>query len=101
MKLIAWIASGVALVLIWPFAALMTGFAYDAPTVPTYFEIIRLLLALTLLATPLVWVVALVLSIVEIRRSKRESLLMRYALAPYWAGGAHLIVWIGAFAVMD
>ena len=78
----------------------MTAFSYDAPTVPFYFEIIRGMLAITLQAIPVVWIVALVLSIIEVRRKKREKLLNRYAMSPYVAAGAHLLVWIAAFIGM-
>jgi hypothetical protein len=101
MKIAPWIVSGLGLVIIWPFAGMMTAFSYDAPTVPLYFEIIRRLLGLTLFAIPLVWIVALVLFIIEARRKKRPEVLARFAWSPYIAAGAHLLVWLAAFAAME
>jgi hypothetical protein len=100
MKLFLWLMSGVSLVTIWPFAAMMTTFAFDNPNVPFYEEIIRAILGVTLLAFPIVWFVALILSIVEARGQRREKLLRRYAAAPCWVGIAHLLIWVGVFAVM-
>ncbi len=101
MKKTPWIVSGLGLFFAWPFIGLMTAFAYDEPTVPAYFEIIRILLMVTLVLIPVVWIVALVLAIIETRKRNREKWLKYYALAPYWAAGAHLLVWIAAFAKMD
>ncbi len=100
MKLFLWLMSGASLVTIWPIAAMMTTFAFDNPNVPFYEEIIRAILGVTLLAFPMVWFVALILSIVEARGKRREKLLRRYAAAPCWVGIAHLLIWVGVFAVM-
>src|SRR3954465_5954953 len=101
MKKSAWIVSGLGLVIVWPLAGMMTAFAYDAPTVPRYFAFVRVLLAVTLYIIPLIWILAFILSIVEARRKMRDVLLKRYAMAPYFAAGAHLLVWVAAFAGMD
>ena len=100
MKLVLWIISGLSLFTIWPFAAMMTGFAFDNPNVPFYEEIIRAFLGVTLLAFPIVWFVCLILSIVEARGKRREKLLRRYAAAPCWVGISHLLIWVGVFAAM-
>jgi hypothetical protein len=94
MKTSQWILGGVAIFLILPVAGMMTGFAFDDPTVPTYFAIVRVLLAITLSAIPAVWLIALILSIVEAKNKKRENILKRYASAPNYAWGAHLLVWL-------
>lgn len=98
MTLVFWIISGLSLFAIWPFAAMMTAFAFDNPNVPFYEEVIRALLVVTLLAFPIVWFVALILSAVEARGKRREKLLMRYAAAPCWVGITHLLIWVGVFA---
>lgn len=96
-----WIISGLGLVIAWPFAGMMTAFSYDAPTVPLYFEVIRWLLGFTLFSIPLVWIVALVLSIIEARKKKRPEVLVRFAWSPYIAAGAHLLVWVAVLAAME
>jgi len=96
-----WIVSGLALVFVWPVAGMMTAFAYDAPTVPTYFAVVRGILGLTLLAIPVVWLGALVLSILEARGKNREWRLKRFAMAPYLAAGVHVAAWIAAIAGTD
>jgi hypothetical protein len=98
MKLFLWLMSGASLVTIWPIAAMMTGFASDDPNVPFFIDIIRTLLSVTLLAFPIVWFIALILTIFEFRGKRREKLLKRYAAAPYWVGIAHLLTWVGLVA---
>ncbi len=101
MKVGMWILSGLLLGLVWPFAGLMTIFLFDSPTAPPHVEMARGLAAVTWHVFPVAWVVALLLSIVEKRKGKREYLLKRYAWIPYWAAGAHLLAWIAVLAVMQ
>jgi hypothetical protein len=96
-----WIISGLALIFVWPFAGILTAFAYDAPTVPTFVHVFRTLLYVTLWSIPVIWTVALILSILEGRKQRRAKLLKRYAIVPYIAACAHLLVWIGARTVID
>jgi hypothetical protein len=98
MKFFLWVMSSASLFTIWPFAAMVTGFASDDPNVPFVIDIIRTLLGVTLLAFPIVWFVCLILSILEVRGKRREKLLRRFAAAPCWVGIAHLLIWVGLFA---
>ena len=99
MKFFLWVMSSASLLTIWPFAAMMTGFASDDPNVPFFIDVLRELLALTLLAFPIVWLIALVLTIFEFQGKRSEKLLRRYAAAPCWVGLAHLLIWVGLIAV--
>ena len=102
MKKLAYIVSGIGLLVVWPFAGMMTGFMYDSPIPPPpFFAMVRSLLAFTLFATPVVWVASLVLSLIEVRRRKRDRLLTAYARSPYIAALAHLCTWIVAFLAAD
>lgn len=90
--------STAGLFVVWPFAAMMTTFAHDAPTVDVYFSVVRLLLVATLLGFPAVWGIALVLWIIEACRKKREHVMDRLALAPLTVLAAHLLIWVVLFA---
>jgi uncharacterized membrane protein len=98
---VKWIISGLAMVVLLPIATMMTIFMHDDPSVTPYFAMIRGLLMVTLQALPVFWVAALVASIVEARNRKRAEWMARYAAAPYWVAGAHVLAWLAAFAGME
>lgn len=120
MRIVAYIVSGIGLVLAWPFALMMTGFAHDQEQVSAGVGFARSAIVLTLFAVPLVWVISLVTALfihyrmkVPVRpaagdtdadlvreatvrratRARKEQLLNRCAAAPYVVAGLHLAAW--------
>jgi uncharacterized membrane protein YhiD involved in acid resistance len=122
MRIMAYVVSGIGLVIVWPIAAIMAGIGYYPPDVSAGVAFLRSAMAVTLFAIPLVWVISLVSSVIvhyrkgaasqpvpanvgnnadllrevaarKVAREKKEKLLNRLAAAPYIAAACHLATW--------
>lgn len=114
----AYVVSAIGLFVIWPFSAVMTGFAHDQEQVPVILGIVRSGLWFTLLAIPFVWIGSLILSLFIVRRKidpgqsgdgdaqiihmvvahkarreRKDRLLNACAISPYIAAALHLSLW--------
>lgn len=85
----AFIISGVLGLVVWPFVMLAGVMLMDAPEVPLAAEVVRRIAAYSAILTPVVWIVALVLAVIEAKKKKRPIVLRACAAAPYAAAGLH------------
>ena len=120
MRILAFIISGIGIVVVWPVAAVMTGFAHDQEQVPAALGLARNAMIVTLFAVPLIWVAGSVAALIihfgmkvpsrpavgdtdadlvreamvrKARRARKHQLLNRCAAAPFVAAGLHVATW--------
>ena len=96
-KRAAFVIPSVALILAWGLALFMTAFAFDQPTVPARAEILRSLLAITLNAFPVIWIVTVGLVILEMKRKKMQVALTISVAASYIVCLGHCLAWVLLF----
>ena len=89
-----YVASALALGLAWIPALILTGFAYDQPSVSGRVAVARELMAWSLELFPVFWIVSLVFLVVEIRSRKSQIGMTIAVLACHLAAVAHLTAWI-------
>lgn len=84
---------GIVLALVVPFAGLMSIFAHDDPSVSAPVGVLRSILLITIELVPIIWLVALILFIVEVKHRRRKVWLEWYEFAPFAVLGVHILAW--------
>ena len=91
MKILPWVLSGIALGCICPVLVVLEARAFGGAHIGkgTYDVIWH-----SFLLVPLVWLVALILSIVEAKRKKRPKRMRLHYSLPFAALGLHIVILI-------
>jgi hypothetical protein len=95
----AFIVSGLLGFVVWPAVMIGAVMLSDQPDVPLRTEVLRQIAYYTSLLAPIVWVVALVLAIFEVKKEKRPKVLRAYIVAPYAAAGVHVLALVALFTL--